>query len=451
MSLEIAKTLPHNREAEACVLGAMLIDNDAIGSVTELLEASDFYERTYRTIYEATLALFEQDHSVDAVTLKDRLTSMSSLEDVGGVAGILSIQDAVPSAANVVDYATIVKDHSTKRRLIALGNELVRDAYSPEGQGTELIETVEGEIFKIASNRSANEPQIMKEIIVSTIGQLEYLEKNRGRMTGCGTDFYRLDKMTNGFQSGDLCILAARPSMGKTTFAINCAVRMALNYKKSVAFFSLEMSKEQIATNMLCAESRVKSHHIRQGNLNRSEWMKIVAAAGRLNEAPILIDDSTGLSVASLRGKARRLKREHDIDCIIVDYLQLMDAPRAENRQQEISLISRSLKGLARELEVPIIALSQINRSSEKDQRKPRMSDLRESGAIEQDADLVMFLWRQDYQNSEDGEAVDESAGRPTQLIMAKQRNGPTGSVHLLFHPVTMSFEDDQSVREASF
>ena len=380
---------------------------------------------------------------MDAVTLKDRLSSMSALEDVGGVAGILSIQDAVPSAANVADYAQIVKDRSTKRRLISLGNELIRDAYDGEGKASELIETVEGEVFKIASNRSANEPESMARILISTVEQLQYLEKNKGRMTGCGTDFYQLDKMTNGFQSGDLCILAARPSVGKTTFAINCAVRMALNYKRSVAFFSLEMSKEQIATNMLCAESRVKSHHIRQGNLNRSEWTKITSAAGRLHEANVFIDDSTGLSVASLRGKARRLKREHDIDCIIVDYLQLMDAPRAENRQQEISVISRSLKGLARELEVPIIALSQINRSSEKDQRKPRMSDLRESGAIEQDADLVMFLWRQDYQNEEAAEAADETAGRPTQLIMAKQRNGPTGSVNLLFFPETMSFEND--------
>ncbi len=437
---------PQNVEAEACVLGSVMLDNDVVGVVAEEIRPSDFYDRDHRSIYEVILELYEENRPVDAVTVKDRLHSKGQLEATGGLAKLVAIMESVPSAAHASDYAAIVKDRSVKRNLISIANKVLRQAYGErtkrdEAQGqsaADVIEFVESEVFKLAENRAANEPVEMKKVLESTVKMVEDFTRNQGKMTGCATDFYDLDAKTGGFQGGDLIILAARPSVGKTTFSINCAMNMAVRHKKTVAFFSLEMSKEQIATNMLCALSEVKGDHVRKGNLSESEWGKIVEAASRLHDSPIFIDDTPGLSPTILRGKARRLKRRYNIDAIVIDYLQLMDAPNAENRQQQISTISRSLKALARELEVPIIALSQINRAAEKEERKPRMSDLRESGAIEQDADLIMFLYDPNYQNADPD--FDESGGREVELILAKQRNGPTGMVPLLFCRDIMKF-----------
>lgn len=444
---------PQNVEAESCVLGSVMLDNDVVGVVSEEIKASDFYDRDHRSIYEVILELYEENRPVDAVTVKDRLAAKGQLEAMGGLSKLVTIMESVPSSAHAADYASIVKDRSVKRNLISIANKVLNKAYGERTKRSErskrnedeggqtamdVIEFVESEVFKLAENKSSNEPTEMKKVLESTVKMVEEFSKNQGKMTGCATDFYDLDAKTGGFQGGDLIILAARPSVGKTTFAINCAMNMAVRHNKTVAFFSLEMSKEQIATNMLCALSEVKGDHVRKGNLSESEWAKIVEAAGRLHDSPIFIDDTPGLSPTILRGKARRLKRRFDIDAIVIDYLQLMEAANAENRQQQISTISRSLKALARELEVPIIALSQINRAAEKEERKPRMSDLRESGAIEQDADLIMFLYDPNYQNADPD--FDESSGREIELILAKQRNGPTGMVPLLFCREIMKF-----------
>ncbi len=435
----LEKKPPQNLEAETCVLGSILIDNDAVGLVSELLKPGDFYDSAHRAIYEAIVALYDDNRAVDVVTVKDRLRSQGQLDEMGGVETLMRVVDSVPNSAHALDYATIVKDRSNRRRLISISTDVLRRAYGHEATSEELLEFVEREVFHLAENSSSHEPQVIGRVLHGTVKMVEENAKTRGRITGCGTDFYDLDDKTGGFQGGDLVILAARPSVGKTTFAINCALNMALRHGKSVAFFSLEMSKEQIAANMLCALAEVKSNHLRRGNLSESEWNKILDAAGRLHELSIFIDDTPGLSPTVLRGKARRLKRKNQIDCIIIDYLQLMEAPSAENRQQQISTISRGLKALARDLSVPIISLSQINRAAEKEDRRPRMSDLRESGAIEQDADLIMFLHDPAYQKGDEGPEVANGA-REVELILAKQRNGPTGKISLQFARDIMKF-----------
>ncbi|HGY91577.1 MAG TPA: replicative DNA helicase [Planctomycetes bacterium] len=435
----LEKKPPQNLEAETCVLGSILIDNDAVGLVSELLQPGDFYDSAHRAIYEAIVALYDDNRAVDVVTVKDRLRSQGQLDEMGGVETLMRVVDSVPNSAHALDYATIVKDRSNRRRLISISTDVLRRAYGHEATSDELLEFVEREIFHLAENSSSHEPQVIGRVLHGTVKMVEENAKTRGRITGCGTDFYDLDDKTGGFQGGDLVILAARPSVGKTTFAINCALNMALRHGKSVAFFSLEMSKEQIAANMLCALAEVKSNHLRRGNLSESEWNKILDAAGRLHELSIFIDDTPGLSPTVLRGKARRLKRKNQIDCIIIDYLQLMEAPSAENRQQQISTISRGLKALARDLSVPIISLSQINRAAEKEDRRPRMSDLRESGAIEQDADLIMFLHDPAYQKGDEGSEAPNGA-REVELILAKQRNGPTGKISLQFARDIMKF-----------
>ncbi|MEE9394675.1 MAG: replicative DNA helicase [Planctomycetota bacterium] len=440
----LSRKPPQNLEAERCVLGAILIDNDAVGIVSEIIRPEDVYDLDNRCIYEVVLALYEENRAVDAVVVKDRLEADGRLEGMGGVEALVAIMESVPSAANVADYAEIVRDRSQKRRLIAIANKVIEDAYGAQGEAKDLVEYVESEVFRIAENRGGNEPAEMKQVLLSTVQMIEEYSRNKGKMTGCGTDFHQLDNLTNGLQPGDLIILAARPSVGKTTFAINCAMNMAVRHDKAVAFFSLEMAKEQIAANMLCAQSEVRASHVRKGNISETEWAQLLDGAGRLNDRKIFIDDTPGLSPTALRGKARRLKRRSKIDAIFIDYLQLMEAPGAENRQQQISTISRSLKLLARELKVPIIALSQINRASEKEERKPRMSDLRESGAIEQDADIIMFLHDANYQKS-DGAEFAPSDGRELELIIAKHRNGSTGTVELKFVNEMMLFRNPPS------
>ncbi|MCA9322430.1 MAG: replicative DNA helicase [Planctomycetes bacterium] len=436
----IEKGPPKNLEAEMCVLGSIMLDNDAVALVSESLRPADFYDRDHRAIYEAVLGLYDENRAVDVVTVKDRLDADGRLSEMGGIDVLMRVMESVPNSAHAADYARIVKDRSVRRQLISITTEVLRRSYENDVTSEELIEQVESDVFKLAENRSGNEPEVISRVLQSTVKMVEEYAQKKGKITGCGTDYYDLDDKTGGFQPGDLIILAARPSVGKTTFAINCALNMALRHNKAVAFFSLEMAKEQIAANMLCALSEVKSNHMRRGNLSEAEWSKILDAAGRLHGLPIYIDDTPGLSPTVLRGKARRLKRRHRIDAIVIDYLQLMEAPSAENRQQQISTISRGLKSLARDLEVPIIALSQINRAAEKEERRPRMSDLRESGAIEQDADLIMFLYDPNYQKGDEGTDMQQPGGRELELILAKQRNGPTGTVQLQFAREIMKF-----------
>ena len=437
----LAKKPPQNLEAEACVIGSILLDNDVMGLVEQILSAEDFYDHAHKRLYETAVQLFREGKAADAVTVKDRLQATGSFDEIGGMDTLVRVIESVPSAAHGVDYAKIVRDRSIKRRLIALSDRSIRDCFGSDDEADALIERIESEVFNITEGGDSTEPAAVSKVLGATVEMVERLQEQKGKISGCGTNFFQLDDMLNGFQPGDFVVLAARPSVGKTTFALNCALNMALHFRRSVAFFSLEMAKEQIVANMLCAVSRVKSHHLRRGNLSEGEWARILDGAGVLNEAPIFVDDTPGLSPTTLRGKARRLKKKHGIDCIMVDYLQLMDAAQADNRQQEISMISRSMKALARELKIPIIALSQINRSAEKEERKPRMSDLRESGAIEQDADVILFLWREDYQKGEPSEQP-QSEGRAVELIIAKQRNGPTGTVGLLFFPEFMRFEN---------
>ncbi|MEZ6196490.1 MAG: replicative DNA helicase [Planctomycetota bacterium] len=442
MSSELlARKPPQNVEAETCVLGAIMLDNDALGIATEIIGPADFYDPQHRAIFEIVQKLYEANRAVDPVTVRDELQADGRLDEVGGQAALLRIMEAVPSAANVADYAQIVRDRALKRSLISVANKIIEDAYGSSEPATSLVETVESSCFQLAENRGGNEPAPMKKVLHKTVAMVEEYCKNRGKMSGCPTDFHALDQMTNGFQPGDLVILAARPSVGKTTFSINCALNMSLRHGKSVAFFSLEMAREQIASNMLCALAEVNGSHLRKGNLSETEWAQISQAADKLYELPFYIDDTPGLTPTALRGKARRLKRRERIDAMFIDYLQLMEAPGMENRQQQISTISRSLKALARELGIPIIALSQINRSAEKEERKPRMSDLRESGAIEQDADIIMFLADANYQKGDDIE-LSPADGREIDLIIAKHRNGPTGEVRLRFIRNKMLFRN---------
>ena len=459
-SASAIRTPPQNTEAEACVLGSLMLDNDVLGVMGDILRPTDFYDAGHRKIYTAAIDLYQDGVSVDAVTVRDRLSSTGQLETIGGIEKLISVQETVPSAAHALDYARIVRDRAVKRHLISIADEVIREAYGSEKPASDMLDAVESELFRLAEGGSGTEPADIRDVMHGAFRLIDKARENKGAMTGCGTRYYELDSMTNGFEAGQLIILAARPSVGKTTFALNCAINMAMHYKKSVAVFSLEMSKEQIGTNMLCAAMNarnpaapVSGHKVRKGVLSNAEWDKVVDTASALTTAPIFVDDTPGLSVTALRGKARRLKRRHGIDCVIIDYLQLMDAPRADNRQQEISIISRSLKALAREIEVPVIALSQINRAAEKEARKPRMSDLRESGAIEQDADIIMFLYDPEYQKeAENAEGGDDPVpqvapppggyAREIQLIVAKQRNGPTGLVNLRFFRDQMRFDN---------
>ena len=436
----IERVPPQNIEAEQAVLGAMLIEKEAIARVTELLKGGDFYREAHRLIFEAMLDLYNRNEAVDMITVIELLKREDNLEKVGGIAYVTSLANSVPTAANVHYHAKIVEEKALLRQLIQTSTKIAALGYEGSEEVSQIVDQAEKMILEVSNRRIGGDFTPIKSIVLDAFGKIEQLYESRGGITGLATGFKDLDRLTSGLQKSDLILVAARPSMGKTAFTLNIASNVAIREKKAVAFFSLEMSKEQLVQRMLCAEASIDSQKLRIGELEDDDWTKLINAADRLSGAPILIDDTAGISVLEMRSKARRLKVEHDLSLIIIDYLQLMQGSGGkggENRQQEISEISRSLKGLARELGVPVVALSQLSRSVESRQvKKPMLSDLRESGSLEQDADIVAFLYREDYYNP------DTENKNITEIIVAKHRNGPVDSVQLFFHKQFTRFAD---------
>ena len=438
MGSQEVKIPPQSAEAEQSVLGAMMIDQEAIGMALEILDQTCFYEEAHRLVYFAVIELYNNQKNVDLITLSDHLKNKGLLEKIGGVSYLTRLIDLVPTSANVEHYATIVKEKSIQRRLIKNATEIVSSSFEPGANVDELVDSAERLIFEIATARQRQKSVHIKEIIKSTIETIDKLYQRKEYVTGIPTGFHEFDRMTSGLQKSDLIIIAGRPSMGKSALAASMAEYAAIEKKISVAYFSLEMSKEQLVQRMLCSHARVDAHKVRSGFLSPSDWPMLTAAAGKLSASPIFIDDTPAISVLELRAKARRLKSSADIELIVLDYLQLMRGPqKIESRQQEISEISRSLKALARELEVPIIAISQLSRAVESRQdHRPQLSDLRESGAIEQDADLVVLLMREEYYlPTEENKGIAD-------CIIAKQRNGPVGTVKLVFRKEFVRFEN---------
>ena len=436
----IERVPPQNIEAEQAVLGAMLIEKEAIARVTELLKGGDFYREAHRLIFEAMLDLYNRNEAVDMITVIELLKREDHLERVGGIAYVTSLANSVPTAANVHYHAKIVEEKALLRQLIQTSTKIAALGYEGSEEVSQIVDQAEKMILEVSNRRIGGDFTPIKSIVLDAFGKIEQLYESRGGITGLATGFKDLDRLTSGLQKSDLILVAARPSMGKTAFTLNIASNVAIREKKAVAFFSLEMSKEQLVQRMLCAEASIDSQKLRIGELEDDDWTKLINAADRLSGAPIFIDDTAGISVLEMRSKARRLKVEHDLSLIIIDYLQLMQGSGGkggENRQQEISEISRSLKGLARELGVPVVALSQLSRSVESRQvKKPMLSDLRESGSLEQDADIVAFLYREDYYNP------DTENKNITEIIVAKHRNGPVDSVQLFFHKQFTRFAD---------
>jgi replicative DNA helicase len=436
----IERVPPQNIEAEQAVLGAMLIKKEAIAEVSQLLKPADFYREAHRIVYETMLELFNKNEAVDLITVTEQLRKNDLLEKAGGIAFVTSLANAVPTAANVEYHARIVEEKAQLRNLINSATEIAGMAYEASDDITDVMDKSEKMILEVAARQNSGSFVPIKEILMDTFSKIEKLYETKGGITGLPSGFKDLDKLTSGLQPSDLILVAARPSMGKTAFTLNIAQHVAVHENKSVAFFSLEMSKEQLVQRMLCSEGGIDSQRLRVGELEENDWEKLINAADRLSRAPIYIDDTAGITVMELRSKARRLKAEHDLQLIVIDYLQLMQgrsSKNSDNRQQEISEISRSLKALARELNVPVIALSQLSRSVESRQvKKPMLSDLRESGSLEQDADIVMFLYREDYYDPE------TEHKNITDVIIAKHRNGPVDTVQLFFHKQFTKFAD---------
>jgi replicative DNA helicase len=420
---------PHSMEAEQSVLGSMLLDSESVSAASGALKGEDFYSKAHKEIYEAMLDIYERGEPVDLVTLVEELRQRGTLEGVGGVTYISDLSMAVPSTANVKYYIRIVEEKSVLRRLIVASNEIIRESYEAQEELDIILDGAEKRIFEISQRQIKDYFESIKDILIDTYAKIEELSKNKGNITGVPTGFSEFDQKTSGLHPSDLILVAARPSMGKTSFVLNIAQHVALYEKVPVAIFSLEMAKEQLVQRMLSAEANVELQKIRTGDLTDDDWLKLVKAAGPLSQAPIYIDDTAGISAMEIRSKARRLKMERGMGLLIIDYLQLMSGRgKTENRQQEISEISRSLKALARELRVPVIALSQLSRAPEaRTQHRPMLSDLRESGAIEQDADVVAFIYRDEYYNP------DTEKKNIAEIIIAKQRNGPTGTIELVW------------------
>jgi replicative DNA helicase len=436
------RTLPHNLEAEKSVLGAILINNTTFNQAAEVVDSIDFFRDAHRRIWEKMVALTDRSEPVDLVTLKDELTRSGELDEVGGPAYISALTDGVPRSANVEYYAKIVKEKSTLRRLIQASNDVLVRAYDAEADADNLLDEAERAIFQIADDKMRAGFIRVGELVDAGYQMIEQLQQHKGLVTGVPSGFVDLDEMTSGFQKSDLVIVAARPAMGKTSFVLNMALHAGIEAGKTVGIFSLEMSKEQLFMRMLTSEARVDQHRFRGGFLGEQDYARLVDAFARLHDAKVYIDDTPSVGILEMRAKTRRLKLEHGLDMIIVDYLQLMQGRgRFDNRQQELAQISRSLKILAKELSIPIIALSQLSRAPEtRGDHRPQLSDLRESGALEQDADVVMFIFREDmYQ--QDGERRPEAEGT-AEIIIGKQRNGPTGTVRLAFLKQYTKFEN---------
>jgi len=428
---------PHSEDAEKSLLGAILLDGDVLGAVLPLVRAEDFYATSHQRVFEACTTLFHRGSRVDAVLIREELRRTGGLDGVGGETYLAHLVECVPSAAGAEDYARIVSEKAVARNLIHLCTGIQAAAYEGSVPGDELLDSAEHQIFGLSRGAADATTAGIRDILNETFGEIEILLKSGGAITGLATGFLELDEMTAGLQPGDLAIVAGRPSMGKTTFT-NCIMdHVGVVERKPVLVFSLEVSRRHLVRNMLCARSRVDLQKVRRGALDKADLDRLTHAAGELMEAPVFVDDSPVTNPISLRAKARRIKQKHGLALVVVDYLQLMETGKAENRQQEIAQISRQIKAMARELEVPVIAVSQLNRSVDsREDRKPRMSDLRESGALEQDADVILFLFREEvYRQTEENRGLAE-------LLVAKQRNGPTGSIPLLFFGHVLRFEN---------
>lgn len=429
----IKRVLPHSLEAEQSVVGAMLMDKDAIMTAAEIVSREDFYQTAYGILFEAMVELFNEGKPVDLITLQERLKEKDVPPEITSLEFARDLLTAVPTSANVKYYAEIVMEKSMLRKLIKLNEEIENMCYLGRDSLEAVLETTEKRVFELVQKRNTGDYAPIKQVVLNALDKIEKSSKTKGTVTGIPTGFIDLDYKTSGLQPSDLILVAARPSMGKTAFVLNIAQHVAFRSNKTVAIFSLEMSKEQLVNRLFSLESQVDAQLLRTGNLKDSDWEKLIEGAGVIGKSKMIIDDTPGISISELRSKCRKFKLEQGLDLIIIDYLQLMTGRvggRAESRQQEISDISRSLKGLARELNVPVIALSQLSRAVEqRPDHRPMMSDLRESGAIEQDADVVMFIYRDDYYNK------DTDMKNIAEIIIAKQRNGPIGTVNLAWLP----------------
>lgn len=420
------RSLPQSIEAEQCVLGSMITDKNAIAEAIEKLEEEDFYRDGHKVLFKTISEMFKDDMPVDLVTLLERLKATEKLEKAGGVTYVSELGSSLLTTINLSAYIKIVKEKSILRKLIKASTSIIEDSYNKQGEVENVLEGAEKRIFDIAEKRTTSDFEPLNVVLERGFVEIERIFNNKGEITGVGSGFIDLDAKTSGFQKGDMVLIAARPSMGKTTFALNIAEHAALREGKSVVVFSLEMSKEQLAYKLLCSEANVDMLKLRTGALEDKDWENIARATGPLSKAKIYIDDTAGVTVMEMRSKCRRLKLEYGIDLIVIDYLQLMSGSSNESRQQEVSEISRSIKALAKEMECPVIALSQLSRAPEqRADHRPMLSDLRESGSIEQDADLVMFLYRDEYYNKETEDT------NIAECIIAKQRNGPVGTVKL--------------------
>ena len=423
------------------VLGAMMFEEAAFIKAVEILHADFFYDENHRKIFSAMSSLFEKNRPIDLVTVSDELKRSNHLEEIGGVGYLTQLTAALPTAAHIDYYAHIVKEKAMLRGLIHHATEIVQKCYEPRTDASDALDQAEKMIFDISQNRIEGKFFSMKEIIHDSMEMIDQLYQRKEHVTGVATGFHEFDVKTAGLQPSDLIIVAGRPSMGKSAFVSCICEHVGIQLKKPLAIFSLEMSKGQMVQRMLCSHARVNAQNVRTGYLSHQDWPKLTSAAGKLSEAPIFIDDTPGQTVLEVRAKARRLKMQHDIQLVVIDYMQLMQGVgRSESRQQEISEISRSLKALARELKVPVIAVSQLSRAVEsRTGNRPQLSDLRESGAIEQDADVVVFLFREEYYKPE-----DETLRNKAEAIIAKQRNGPVGSIELLFLKDWTRFENPE-------
>jgi len=436
--MNLGKIPPHDIEAEQAILGCMLTDKDAVISAIEVLREDAFYREDNKAIYSAILNLYSKSEPIDIITVKAELVEAGKLERVGGLEYLAGLPERVPTTANVDKYIKIAEEKAMLRNLIHTANELISLGYSENEEVDNIMDMAEKRVFELASKKNTKGYMPIKDVLVETFAQLEKLYNKKGYISGIPTGYKNLDYKTAGLQNSDLIILAARPAMGKSALAINIATNVAINSNIPVAIFNLEMSKEQIGNRILCSEAMVDSNKIRTGQIEDDDWLKLASTLGRLSDAPMYIDDTPGISVMEIRAKCRKLKLEKNIGLVIIDYLQLVQGSgkRNSNREQEISEISRSLKILAKELNIPVIALSQLSRAAEqrKEDHRPMLSDLRESGAIEQDADLVIFLYRDDYYNEE------SEKKNIAEIILAKHRGGSTGTVEVAWIPSYTKF-----------
>jgi replicative DNA helicase len=446
---------PHSPEAECGVLGCVLLSpNECMGECLEKLKdgVEVFYDLRHQTIFETLVAMFDSRAAIDVITLQQRLKDKQLLEQVGGIAYLSQLQDSVPSAANLSYYLEIVREKFLLRKMIQTCTEVVGRVYDYEGEVDALMDEVERDVLRISESRAQGGVTTTKELVGKAIGTIENYFSRKGVLNGLGTGFPDLDRMTDGLHGSEMIVIAARPSMGKTSLAMNIVEHVVLEQKLPAAVFSLEMSAESLVLRMMCSIARVNLRSIREGFMNESDFPKLTSAAGKLSNSPLFIDDSAGLSILQFRARARRLHQQHGVKLFVVDYLQLLHSTARrsqENRQQEIADISSGIKALAKELKVPVLVLSQLNRELEKDKsRKPRLSDLRESGAIEQDADVVGLLYKPNAGDDEDGAAAEEADGLPINLLIAKQRNGPTGDINLTFLKSYTRFESAAKVSD---